>query len=37
MKTDERGIARMPGVDIAWIRDPDNQVLSFFQPNDHVG
>ena len=32
MKTDERGIADMPGVSIAWIRDPDNQVLSFFQP-----
>jgi len=32
MKTDERGIAEMDGVSIAWIRDPDRQVLSFFQP-----
>jgi catechol 2,3-dioxygenase-like lactoylglutathione lyase family enzyme len=31
-ETDERGIADMPGIRIAWIRDPDNQVISLFQP-----
>jgi catechol 2,3-dioxygenase-like lactoylglutathione lyase family enzyme len=31
-KTDERGIADMPGIRIAWIRDPDNQVISLFEP-----
>ncbi len=33
MDTDDRGIAEMPGGGrIAWIRDPDNQVLSIFEP-----
>lgn len=31
-KTDERGIADMGGVRIAWIRDPDGQVLAIFEP-----
>jgi hypothetical protein len=31
-KTDDRGIADMPGIRIAWIRDPDNQVISLFEP-----
>jgi hypothetical protein len=31
-KTDDRGIATMDGIRIAWIRDPDNQVLSIFEP-----
>jgi len=30
-KTDDRGIATLPGMHIAWVRDPDNQVLSIFQ------
>ena len=29
--TDERGIADLGGVLIAWFRDPDNQVFSVFQ------
>ena len=31
-RTDERGIAELDGVRIAWVRDPDRQVLSIFQP-----
>ncbi len=31
-ETDERGIAEMPGIRIAWIRDPDNQVIALFEP-----
>jgi len=31
-KTDERGIADLDGTLLAWIRDPDEQVLSIFQP-----
>jgi catechol 2,3-dioxygenase-like lactoylglutathione lyase family enzyme len=30
--TDERGIATMDGVRIAWIRDPDRQVIAIFEP-----
>ena len=30
-ETDARGIADMDGVRIAWIRDPDNQVLAIFE------
>jgi|SRR5687767_12400014 len=30
-QTDARGIAQMEGMLIAWVRDPDDQVLSFFQ------
>ena len=30
--TDERGIADMDGVRIAWIRDPDGQVIAIFEP-----
>lgn len=29
--TDSQGIAELEGMRIAWIRDPDQQVLSFFQ------
>ena len=32
--TDERGIANMDGVRIAWTRDPDAQVLAIFEPED---
>jgi catechol 2,3-dioxygenase-like lactoylglutathione lyase family enzyme len=32
--TDERGIADMDGVRIAWIRDPDGQVIAIFEPSD---
>ena len=32
--TDERGIADMDGVRIAWIRDPDGQVIAIFEPGD---
>ena len=31
-RTDERGIAELDGVRIAWVRDPDRQVLSIVQP-----
>ena len=31
-RTDERGIADMDGIRIAWIRDPDDQVISIFEP-----
>jgi catechol 2,3-dioxygenase-like lactoylglutathione lyase family enzyme len=31
-RTDERGIADLDGIRIAWIRDPDNQVISIFEP-----
>ena len=30
-ETDSYGIADLEGMRIAWIRDPDHQVLSFFQ------
>jgi hypothetical protein len=30
-ETDSHGIAELEGMRIAWIRDPDHQVLSFFQ------
>jgi catechol 2,3-dioxygenase-like lactoylglutathione lyase family enzyme len=30
--TDERGIADMDGVRIAWFRDPDRQVIAVFEP-----
>jgi catechol 2,3-dioxygenase-like lactoylglutathione lyase family enzyme len=30
--TDERGIADMDGVRIAWLRDPDEQVIAIFEP-----
>jgi catechol 2,3-dioxygenase-like lactoylglutathione lyase family enzyme len=30
-QTDERGIADVGNVLLAWIRDPDNQVISLFQ------
>jgi catechol 2,3-dioxygenase-like lactoylglutathione lyase family enzyme len=30
-KTNDQGIATMPGMRIAWIRDPDNQVISLFE------
>lgn len=30
--TDERGIANMDGVRIAWTRDPDAQVIAIFEP-----
>lgn len=30
--TDERGIADMDGVRIAWFRDPDRQVIAIFEP-----
>jgi catechol 2,3-dioxygenase-like lactoylglutathione lyase family enzyme len=36
-KTDDRGIADLEGLRIAWIRDPDNQVLSFFEPERRSG
>ena len=32
-KTDERGIADMDGVRLAWITDPDDQVISLFEPS----
>ena len=31
-KTDERGIADLEGIRIAWFRDPDGQVISVFEP-----
>jgi hypothetical protein len=31
-QTDERGIADLGDMLIAWFRDPDNQVISVFQP-----
>jgi hypothetical protein len=31
-RTDGRGIADMDGIRIAWIRDPDDQVISIFEP-----
>ena len=31
-QTDERGIANLDGTLLAWIRDPDGQVLSIYQP-----
>jgi catechol 2,3-dioxygenase-like lactoylglutathione lyase family enzyme len=31
-KTDERGIADLDGIRIAWFRDPDGQVISVFEP-----
>ena len=31
-RTDERGIADMHGIRLAWIRDPDDQVISIFEP-----
>jgi hypothetical protein len=30
-RTDERGIADLGDILIAWFRDPDNQVISVFQ------
>ena len=30
-QTDERGIADLGSMLIAWFRDPDNQVISVFQ------
>jgi hypothetical protein len=31
-RTDERGIADMDGIRIARVRDPDDQVISIFEP-----
>jgi hypothetical protein len=31
-KTDERGIADLGSLRIAWFRDPDDNVISVFEP-----
>jgi hypothetical protein len=36
-ETDGRGIAELEGMRIAWVRDPDHQVLSFFELTDDTG
>ena len=33
-RTDERGIAELEGMRIAWFRDPDGQVISVFELRD---
>jgi hypothetical protein len=30
-RTDDRGIAELDGMRIAWLRDPDGQVIAIFQ------
>jgi catechol 2,3-dioxygenase-like lactoylglutathione lyase family enzyme len=33
-QTDQRGVAVLEGMRIAWFRDPDNQVISLFELTD---